>query len=129
MPTTSAGPASAAVTGTITVLRAAAMFDGVSPALIVAPSVVIADGAIAAVHGPADAVPPDASVIDLPGLTLMPGLVDTHLHLCFDATGDPIGHLAQADDDMLRQRMADAARRALLQPRCRDAASCLAAGH
>jgi len=43
MPTTSAGPASAAVTGTITVLRAAAMFDGVSPALIVAPSVVIAD--------------------------------------------------------------------------------------
>jgi len=51
------------------------------------------------------------------------------LHLCFDATGDPIGHLAQADDDMLRQRMADAARRALLQPRCRDAASCLAAGH
>jgi imidazolonepropionase-like amidohydrolase len=32
MPTTSAGPASAAVTGTITVLRASAMFDGVSPA-------------------------------------------------------------------------------------------------
>jgi imidazolonepropionase-like amidohydrolase len=113
MPTTSACPASAAVTGTITVLRASAMFDGVSPALIADPSVMITDGAIAALHGPAGAVAAGASVIDLPGLTLMPGLVDTHVHLCFDATGDPIGHLAQADDDMLRQRMADAARRAL----------------
>ena len=113
----------------LTVLRAAAMFDGVSSTLTARPSVVVADGVIAAVHGPAGPVPPGAHVMDLPGLTLMPGLVDAHLHLCFDATGDPIGHLAQADDDMLRQRMADAARRALLQPRCRDAASCLAAGH
>lgn len=95
------------------VLRAAAMFHGVSPALIADPSVAVADGAIVAVHGPAHAVPPGASVIDLPGLTLMPGLVDTHLHLCFDASEDPIGHLAQANDDVPRERMADATRRAL----------------
>jgi imidazolonepropionase-like amidohydrolase len=106
-------PVSVAVTGAITVLRAAAMFDGISPALIADPVVVVADGVILAVHGPAGPVPPGASVIDLPGLTLMPGLVDTHLHLCFDASEDPIGHLAQADDDVLRERMADAARRAL----------------
>jgi imidazolonepropionase-like amidohydrolase len=97
----------------LTVLRAAALFDGVSSALMTEPSVVIADGAIIAVHRPAEPVPGGASVIDLPELTLMPGLVDTHVHLCFDATGDPIGHLAQADDDTLRQRMAGAARRAL----------------
>jgi imidazolonepropionase-like amidohydrolase len=97
----------------LTVLRAAALFDGVSSTLMAEPSVVIADGAITAIHGPAEPSPAGASIIDLPGLTLMPGLVDTHLHLCFDATGDPIGHLAQADDDMLRQQMAEAARRAL----------------
>jgi imidazolonepropionase-like amidohydrolase len=95
------------------VLRAAALFDGVSSALMAGPSVVIADGAITAVHGPAEPPPAGASVIDLPGLTLMPGLVDPHLHLCFDATGDPVGHLAQAGDDLLRQQMAEAARRAL----------------
>jgi imidazolonepropionase-like amidohydrolase len=89
------------------------LFDGVSSALLAYPSVVVADGAITAVHGPAEPVPADAHVVDLPGLTLMPGLVDAHLHLCFDATGDPIGHLAQADDDTLRQQMAEAARRAL----------------
>jgi imidazolonepropionase-like amidohydrolase len=97
----------------LTVLRAAALFDGVSSALLAGPSVVVADGEITAVYGSAEPVPDGASVIDLPGLTLMPGLIDSHVHLCFDATGDPIGHLAQADDDTLRQQMAAAAQRAL----------------
>lgn len=74
---------------------------------------VVADGVIAAVHGPAGLVPADARVIDLPGLTLLPGLVDAHLHLCFDATSDPVGHLTETGDDVLRKRMAEAARRAL----------------
>lgn len=99
--------------GRLTVLRAAAMFDGINSTLVAEPLVVIAGRAITAVHGPAGPVPPGASIIDLPGLTLMPGLIDTHLHLCFDATGDPIGHLEKADDDTLRQQMAEAARRAL----------------
>jgi imidazolonepropionase-like amidohydrolase len=96
-----------------TVLRAAAMFDGVSSALMARPSVVVADGTIAAVHGPAGPLPADAHVVDLPGLTLLPGLVDAHLHLGFDASDDPVGHLADTSDDLLRERMADAARRAL----------------
>ncbi len=74
---------------------------------------VIADGAITAVHGPGGPAPADAHVVDLPGLTLLPGLVDAHLHLCFDATGDPVGHLAETGDDLLRERMAGAARQAL----------------
>jgi imidazolonepropionase-like amidohydrolase len=99
--------------GRIVVLRAAALFDGVSAALMARPSVLIADGVIAAVHGPAGPLPAGARVVDLPGLTLMPGLVDAHLHLCFDATGDPAGHLAGTGDDLLREHMAEAARRAL----------------
>ena len=95
------------------VLRAAAMFDGVSSALAANPLVVIADGVIVAVEGPGAAVPPGATAIDLPGATLLPGLIDTHLHLCFDASVDPVGHLAQTDDDALRGQMAAAARRAL----------------
>jgi imidazolonepropionase-like amidohydrolase len=99
--------------GRLTVLRAAAMFDGVSPAPMARPSVVIAGGTIAAVAGPAGPVPADAHVVDLPGLTLMPGLVDAHLHLAFDASSDPVGHLAETGDDLLRGQMAEAARRAL----------------
>ena len=45
--------------GRLMVLRAAAMFDGVSSALMARPSVVVADGVIAAVHGPAGPVPAD----------------------------------------------------------------------
>ena len=100
-------------TSRLTILRPAALFDGSSPALLARPSVVVADGVIAAVHGPAGPVPAGADVVDLPGLTLLPGLVDTHLHLCFDATGDPAGHLAGTGDDLLREHMAEAARRAL----------------
>jgi imidazolonepropionase-like amidohydrolase len=99
--------------GQLTVLRAAAMFDGVGSALMARPSVVVADGVIAAVDGPAGPVPAGAHVVDLPGLTLMPGLVDAHLHLCFDASKDPVGRLAEADDDLLCEQMAGAARRAL----------------
>ena len=99
--------------GRLTVLRAAALFDGFSPALVAGPSVVVADGVIAGVHGPAGPVPAGAHVVDLPGLTLMPGLVDAHLHLCFDASNDPVGHLAGTGDDLLIVRMAGAARRAL----------------
>jgi len=97
----------------LTVLRAAALFDGVSSALMTEPSVVIADGRIAAVHGPGESFPAGAEIVDLPGLTLMPGLVDAHVHLCFDASDDPVGHLAGLDDSVLLQRMAGAARRAL----------------
>jgi imidazolonepropionase-like amidohydrolase len=99
--------------GRLTVLRAAALFDGVSPTLMAGPTVVVADGTIAAVQGPAGPLPAGAHVVDLPGLTLMPGLVDAHLHLCFDASSDPVGRLAGTDDDVLRERMTEAAWRAL----------------
>jgi imidazolonepropionase-like amidohydrolase len=45
------------------------------------PVVVITDGRIAAVGKAGDAVPAGAERVDLPGVTLLPGLIDMHVHL------------------------------------------------
>jgi imidazolonepropionase-like amidohydrolase len=90
-------------------IRAAALFDG--SALVPDPLVLVVDGRIAEVaFGPRAAVPPDAEPVELPGATLLPGFVDTHVHLAFDASTDPVGALAARDDEALLAAMADAAR-------------------
>ena len=38
-------------------------------------------------------------VVDLGGATLMPGLIDTHVHLVFDSSVDPVGRLAARTDE------------------------------
>jgi imidazolonepropionase-like amidohydrolase len=65
-----------------TVLRGAQVIDGKGG--VIPDGVVVIDGTrLQAVGGAgAVAVPPDAEVIDLPGCTVMPGLIDAHLHLC-----------------------------------------------
>lgn len=45
------------------------------------PLVVITDGRITAVEHQGEAVPAGASRVDLPGVTLLPGLIDMHVHL------------------------------------------------
>jgi imidazolonepropionase-like amidohydrolase len=40
-----------------------------------------------------------AEVVDLGGATLMPGLIDTHVHLVFDSGVDPVGMLAARTDE------------------------------
>jgi imidazolonepropionase-like amidohydrolase len=98
------------------VLRAGALFDGISATLAADPVVTIESGKIVSVAVGGSVRAPGnrrATIVDLPGATLMPGLIDAHLHLCFDASDDPIGHLAALDDDALLAQMAVAARRAL----------------
>jgi len=84
--------------GRLTALRAAWLFDGTGSALIPDPLVVIDGGTIVAVGSGAPA-PDGADVIDLGGAALLPGLVDTHVHLAFDASADPIGALAARSDE------------------------------
>jgi len=84
--------------GRLTALRAAWLFDGTGSALIPDPLVVIDGGIIVAVGSGAPA-PDGADVVDLGGAALLPGLVDTHVHLAFDASADPIAALAARSDE------------------------------
>jgi imidazolonepropionase-like amidohydrolase len=93
----------------LTALRAAWLFDGTSSTLLPDPTLLIDATTIRAVDSAA--APPDhADVVDLPGATLLPGLIDTHVHLAFDASTDPVGHLVARDDPAALAAMADAAR-------------------
>ena len=61
-------------------LRPAAVFDGVDPVAHAGWQVLVTGERIVAV-GPALAVPTGAETIDLPGETLMPGMIEGHGHL------------------------------------------------
>ena len=65
---------------TVTVLRAARVLD-VKSGQLLSPGVVVVRGERIAAVGGKLAVPSGARVIDLPGLTLIPGLIDSHVHL------------------------------------------------
>jgi imidazolonepropionase-like amidohydrolase len=57
------------------------LLDVASGKYVEKPLIVITDGRIAAVEHQGDAVPTGATRVDLPGVTLLPGLIDMHVHL------------------------------------------------
>lgn len=95
------------------IVRAARLFDGASSRLIEQPMVVIDHGRICGVEtGPIES-PADADVVDLGEVTLLPGMIDAHVHLGFDASPDPVAQMLADSDATLLLRMRQAARRAL----------------
>ena len=91
-------------------LTARRLFDGRTPEVLHDRVVEIADGRIR------DVVPRSrvaSDVVDLGDVTLLPGLVDPHQHLVFDASEDPVARLQAEDDAALLRRMRLAAQRAL----------------
>ncbi len=57
------------------------LLDPASGRYLERPLVLIVDGKVARVGTAGDAVPAGASRLDLPGVTLLPGLIDMHVHL------------------------------------------------
>lgn len=87
------------------VLHARRLFDGTADNLHADATIVIDGGRIARVETGVPA-PADAEVVD----TVLPGLVDGHVHLAFDASADPVASLAARDDAAAFTAMTAAAR-------------------
>ncbi|QKR98638.1 amidohydrolase family protein [Sphingomonas sp. CL5.1] len=67
-----------------TIVTAARMLDVEKGAIVERPTIVVTDGRIAAITtrgGTPSAVPADAKKVDLGDVTLVPGLIDMHVHL------------------------------------------------
>jgi imidazolonepropionase-like amidohydrolase len=91
-------------------IRAGRLVDGKGGPSI-ADGAVLVDGERIDEVGPAAAVacPAEAERLDFPDLTLMPGLVDCHVHLNNRGDGNPIvGHEPEDDDLRLLQSAANA---------------------
>ncbi len=71
-----------------TAYRAARVFDGKSKRGTEDGAVVIEGDRIASV-GPVTEVPPGTEVVDLGDATLLPGLIDAHVHLVWGASAEP----------------------------------------
>jgi hypothetical protein len=71
--------------GKIVVLAHVRVIDGTGAAELADRTIVIQDGKIVSVGSSADALPPDATVLDLSGRTLIPGLVGMHDHMYYIA--------------------------------------------
>jgi imidazolonepropionase-like amidohydrolase len=83
------------------------VFDGIRSVPI--PTVVLDGGHVVATGAEA----PGVAVVDLGDVTLLPGMIDTHVHLAFDAGLDPVGALAARTRAEVLETMVDAARRTL----------------
>jgi imidazolonepropionase-like amidohydrolase len=71
----------------VTIVKAARLFDGKSDRVVTPGVVVVQDGKIVAA-GARVQEPAGAEVIDLGNATLLPGLMDAHTHMSFEASGD-----------------------------------------
>src|SRR6266403_1389879 len=68
----------------VVVVSADRMMDVISGQVIERPQITIRDGRISAIGRQGETVPAGAHRVELPGLTLLPGLIDMHVHLTAD---------------------------------------------
>ncbi|MGI9147617.1 MAG: amidohydrolase family protein [Chloroflexota bacterium] len=88
------------------------MIDGTGAAVQLDRALYVEDGRIVGIHRIGDA-PADAEIVDLRKLSVVPGLIDCHVHLVFSHTAYPLGDLLAEDDQQLLLRGVAGARQAL----------------
>lgn len=97
---------------TVCALRAGSLFDGervLGPGMVL-----IEDGSIKDVDTTGAEPPRHAVVLDMgKDAWLLPGLIDTHVHLAFDATPAAVSNLMATDDSRLLESMRAVAAHAL----------------
>lgn len=78
-------------------------------------SVLVKGDRIVKVSGREPSLPKKARVIDLSGHTLFPGFIDCHVHLCLDASPDPVSKLAAEPSPMTTLKAARFAQETLIR--------------
>jgi imidazolonepropionase-like amidohydrolase len=93
-------------------IRAGRAFDGerVVPGGAL---VLVADGRIAGVEPAAAPVPDGCQVLEVPGGTVLPGLVDAHVHLCGDGTDGTLDRIGEPTEDAMMAVIEESLRRHL----------------
>jgi imidazolonepropionase-like amidohydrolase len=96
----------------LVVVKAGTLVDGTGAAARRNVQVTVQDGRIVGVD-PSGDVPSDARVLDYSDASVVPGLIDGHVHLVFSAGADPLADVLAEDDQTLLLRASANARVAL----------------
>ncbi len=86
------------------VIRATRLLDGTGAPPLEDPTVVVHDGLIHGVYagrGPEERWPAGAPILNLTGHTLLPGLIDAHVHLVLPGDGTPFETMVREPDGVL----------------------------
>jgi imidazolonepropionase-like amidohydrolase len=94
------------------VIHAGRLIDGTGASVQRDRALYIEDGQIVGIEAIGE-VPADAELVDLRRYTIMPGLIDCHVHLVFSCSAYPLGDLLVEDDQQLLLRGVAGARQAL----------------
>lgn len=99
-----------------TLIKADRLIDGTGAAPVRDAVLVVEAGKIVSVHqgrAPEGLAPADAQVLDFPGCTVMPGLIDTHVHLNLPGDGTSLEDAVREPEGVLVATSVMTAQRAL----------------